>query len=256
MADGGEARAGWLAGESMFTPELGAAVCARIATGRSLRAVCLAPDMPHRTSVRRWANRDPAFAGELWAAMRSSRLVRRLRDRAVVEAKAARPAPAKGGSVSTYSRETAEEICRRLTNGESLVAIVRDPAMPCYGTVFNWLKTHVEFADLYAQARAVQADWLFDEAREVSLAATPKTVWAERLRFDTIRWMTARMAPKKYCERLVIDAEISARRAEEAEARGDGEGMTVIVKRFCDITPEDEAEADETERQARLGRWG
>jgi hypothetical protein len=32
--------------------------------------------------------------------------------------------------------------------------------------------------------------------------------------------------------------------------------MTVIVKRFCDITPEDEAEADETERQARLGRWG
>jgi hypothetical protein len=49
----------------------------------------------------------------------------------------------------------------------------------------------------------MQADYLFDEAREVALAA-PKTVWIERLRFDVIRWQTARLAPRKYCERLVV----------------------------------------------------
>jgi hypothetical protein len=258
MADDGAARARSLAGESLFTAELGAEVCARIAAGASIMAVCRDPAMPHRTTVRKWANRDPVFAGELWAAMRTARLARRVRDGEAAAALAARPPPAKGGSATSYTWATAEAICRRLTSGESLVAIVRDPAMPCYGTVYNWLKKHAEFADLYVQARQVQADWLFDEAREVSLEATPETVWVGRLRFDTIRWMTARMAPKKYCERLVIDAAIAERRAEdEAYER---QPMTVIVKRFTDVTPEEEAAHDATEARAwareRAGRRG
>jgi hypothetical protein len=70
--------------------------------------------------------------------------------------------------------------------------------------------------------------------------------------------MTARMAPKKYCERLVIDAGIAERREAEAEASGE-RGMTVIVKRFTEVTAEDEAEADATEarfeaRERRRGR--
>jgi hypothetical protein len=259
MADDGVARARRLAGESIFTPELGAAICARVRAGESVKAICRDPEMPARTTVWSWARSDELFAGELRAAMDEVRLARRRRDldKAAVQAVwTARKDPARGGRPSLYSRDLAEHICQRLTEGESLIAITRDPAMPGYGTVYNWLNRHTEFADLYAQAREVQAHYFFDEAREVSLDATPKTVWVGRLRFDTIRWMTARMAPKKYCERLVIDAEISARRAQEAQARGEGEAMTVIVKRFCDITPEEQAAADETERLERLGRWG
>jgi len=209
MADG-EGLARSLAGESLFTAELGRAVCARVAAGESIMGVCKDPAMPHRTTVRNWANRDPVFAGELFAAMRAARLERRRRDRALAAAKAAQPKPARGGKASTYTDEMGEAICARLANGESLIAIVRCPDMPCYGTVYGWLKRHPEFADHYALAREVQADYLFDEAREVALAATPQTVWAERLRFDVIRWMTARMAPKKYCERVVAEREAAA----------------------------------------------
>jgi len=41
---------------------------------------------------------------------------------------------------------------------------------------------------------------------------------------------------------------------EAAEAGGGGPGMTVIVKRFSDVSPEEEAEAEAYE--ARLARGG
>lgn len=68
--------------------------------------------------------------------------------------------------------------------------------------------------------------------------------------------MTTRMAPKKYCERLVVDAGIAERRAQDDPER---QGLTVIVKRFSDVTPEEEEAARLTEegyfdRPARLRR--
>ncbi|MEO8114056.1 MAG: hypothetical protein ABI655_06730, partial [Phenylobacterium sp.] len=91
----------------------------------------------------------------------------------------------------------------RLVEGESLVAIGRDPAMPCRETILHWVARYPVFEEMYILARRLQADALFDEAREVALAATPKTVWAQRLKFDAIRWRTARLAPRKYCESLL-----------------------------------------------------
>lgn len=37
------------------------------------------------------------------------------------------------------------------------------------------------------------------------------------VRFDVIRWMTARMAPKKYCEKVLVEAEFAARQATEVD---------------------------------------
>lgn len=38
-----------------FTKKLGAAICARLANGESLRSICSSPDMTSRRSVTRWA---------------------------------------------------------------------------------------------------------------------------------------------------------------------------------------------------------
>jgi hypothetical protein len=229
---------------SMFTPELGAEICARVAGGESLKALGREAAMPHRATIRKWANADPVFSAKLGEAMREARLEKRRLDREVAAALAARPKPVRGGSVGLYSEARGEAICRRLANGESLIAICRDADMPSYGCVYDWLKRHDDFAEAYVQARQVQADYFFDEAREVALAATPRTVWAERLRFDVIRWATARMAPKKYCERVVVAGAVAELAAEADPRRAP---MTVIVKQFCDVTAEDEAEADATE---------
>jgi hypothetical protein len=165
-------------------------------------AICREPGMPHRTTVREWARAWPEFGEGLLAAMRLARLRRRCAD----VARAARPRDPRG-RWSTYTPELGAEICRRLTEGETLIAIARDPEMPCYSTVLNWAKSVPAFGDAYAQARALAGDYLFDEAREVARAATPGSVWADRLRFDVIRWQTARLAPRKYLERLVVKAD-------------------------------------------------
>jgi hypothetical protein len=240
MADGARSEAGRFVGACELTAEVASAICGRVAAGESLMALGRDPAMPHRTTIRRWADRDLDFRARLAAAMREARLARRRRDREAAVRRAAelaaRPRAARGGSVSFYSRELGEAICARLANGESLVAIGRDADMPCCGTVYGWLNRHAEFADLYAQARQAQADYYFDEAREVALGSTHATVWSDRLRFDVIRWQTARLTPKKYCERLVVEAEVSARRAQAAqdagEAKAGSKRLTVKVVDF------------------------
>ena len=229
---------------SLYTPELGEAICARVAAGESVRAVCQDDGMPCRKTVRDWAAAFPEFGEALRGAYRAARIARRLADRRKMEAWVARPRLRPAPRGLAYTPQMGEAICVRLADGESLTAIARDPAMPCYGTVMKWLRRVPEFADMYALARRIQADFLFDEARDVAQAATPEGVWVSRLQFDVIRWQTARLAPRKYCERLVILEGSAALAAEAAEAAGTAGGMTVIVKRFSDVTPEEVAEAE------------
>lgn len=228
---------------SVFSEAAADEICRRVAAGESMSAVCRTPGMPERSTLGNWAQSHPEFGMSLRAAMRQARLRQRVADgirAALIKPGAGRP--------STYNLTKARAICERIANGETATSIGQDPDMPCFGTIMAWLKRHPEFADMYAVARQTFADFMFDEARDVARASTHATVWSDRLQFDTIRWMTARMAPKKYCERVMVEAEIAARRDAEDPDRA---GMTVIVKSFADVTPEEEAAADYWER--RLG---
>lgn len=209
-AEGEGPRAGWKPGESVFTPELGVAICGRVAAGESLSRIERDADTPCRQTIRNWARSDPGgFGAALLSAMRVARQARRTADHTAMQAWRAKRDPSRRGGRPKYSQTLAREICDRLANGESMLAIARDPAMPCAGTIYGWVQRHPEFQDMYVTARELQGDYLFDEAREVGLAATPGTVWVGRLQFDIIRWQAARLAPQKYCERVVVAAELT-----------------------------------------------
>lgn len=127
------------------------------------------------------------------------------------------------GRPSDYSVETTTQICIRLGLGESLREICRDEAMPDKSTVMRWLASHSEFRDQYASAREAQADYYAEEIIEISDDGSND--WMERqrsdgsteevenkeilnrsrLRVDTRKWLMARMAPKKYGDKLDID---------------------------------------------------
>lgn len=49
---------------STFTTQVGDLICARIAEGESLRAVCRDEGMPGRATVFRWRDKNPAFDGQ------------------------------------------------------------------------------------------------------------------------------------------------------------------------------------------------
>lgn len=49
---------------SLYTPELAARICERLAAGESLRAICRGDDMPSDGAVRGWVNDHPEFAAQ------------------------------------------------------------------------------------------------------------------------------------------------------------------------------------------------
>lgn len=155
------------------------------------------------------------------------------------------PVATPGGRPLAYTPELGAEVCRRVARGGTLIEIEADQGMPAAETVLAWIQDHEDFGDAYERARGMMADVLVDEAREVTRAATPGDVWVARLRFDAARWMAGMLSPRKYLPRVVADEAIAQARAEVDPRAG---GMTVIVKRFSDVTPEEEAAADLTEQ--------
>jgi len=136
------------------------------------------------------------------------------------------------GRPTKYSPKLVAEICGRIVAGESLKAICRDENMPVASTVFLWLGKHSHFSDQYARATQARADAFAEEIIEI--ADTPlegvrveegadysKTIREDmlghrRLQVDTRKWLMARMAPKKYGDKI------------EQTHRGDAEAPLVV----------------------------
>lgn len=127
--------------------------------------------------------------------------------------------PATLGRPTIFTQDVADQICERLMHGETLRQIVRDEAMPCRRSVHNWLATNQTFMHQYAQAKEHQADTIFDEMFDIADDGTNdwmlrsqgeddievvnhENIQRSRLRIDTRKWALARMAPKKYGEKV------------------------------------------------------
>lgn len=142
------------------------------------------------------------------------------------------------GRPTKYSLELANKICSRLAAGEPLTRICREPDMPCYATVMDWLLgKHPEFTDMYTRARELQAEYWAEEIQEIADDGTNdfveretkngKVVLADhehinrsRLRVDARKWTAARLLPRKYGDKL--------------QHTGDGGGAIEIVWRGDD----------------------
>lgn len=121
-----------------------------------------------------------------------------------------------------FDQSIADEICQRLAKGQSLRTICgaeRDDFLPGQTTVYVWLRSIPEFAQQYAHARELQADYYVDEIVEIADApnatTNPVTGDAElrdpqrdRLRVDARKWVASKLAPKRYGDKVAVtDAE-------------------------------------------------
>ena len=88
--------------------------------------------------------------------------------------------------------------------------------MPDKSNVLRWLAKDDKFRDQYAHAREAQADYYAEEIIEISddssgdeqtdedgkTRINSEFVNRSRLRVDTRKWLMARMAPKKYGDKI------------------------------------------------------
>lgn len=130
------------------------------------------------------------------------------------------------GRHSDYTDEIAETICARMAVGESIRGICRDEAMPHVSTVMRWLGQNQAFRELYSRARELQAEYLLDEMVEIADDGTNDYVakrdaegeiigWREngefvqrsRLRVDARKWAIAKLAPRKYGDKVTLNGD-------------------------------------------------
>lgn len=118
---------------------------------------------------------------------------------------------------SIYTKRLADNICKRISLGESLLSICREDGMPNVDTVHTWILDgkHKEFSDNYAKARAIQAELMFDEIVEIadksdtvvkSGAEKKSSAYSQnqRLRVDTRKWYLSKVLPKKFGDKLDV----------------------------------------------------
>jgi hypothetical protein len=110
-----------------------------------------------------------------------------------------------GGRPSIYNEELAEEICDRLAEGESLRSIVKDWYMPCHKTIYRWIDENPAFGARYAKARERQAHALAERAAAMAAGTFEGTDPAfARLQLDALKWMTGKLAPKHYGDKVDV----------------------------------------------------
>lgn len=121
------------------------------------------------------------------------------------------------GRPTKHSVELASQICALLAEGKSLREICRDENMPAESTVRLWVVDDRDgFSAQYARAREAQADYWAEQIVEIADDGTNDTytdkdgnertdqevIARSRLRVDTRKWLMARMAPKRYGDKI------------------------------------------------------
>jgi hypothetical protein len=111
-----------------------------------------------------------------------------------------------------YTPELGDEICDGLTLGKSLLKICEDERMPVTRTVYRWLREHEEFSHNYTRARENQADTYADEIVDISDEAVDRdSAAAAKVRVEARKWVASKLKPKKYSDKLDIDATVDGK---------------------------------------------
>lgn len=126
------------------------------------------------------------------------------------------------GRPSGYTLELGLAVCGWIRQGYTLRQIGGLPNMPSKATIIRWLGNFPVFCDQYAHAREVQAfvmedeiqeiaddsrnDWVEREGKDgaVEIVFNQENVARARVRIDSRKWLMAKMAPKRYGDRIAV----------------------------------------------------
>lgn len=130
------------------------------------------------------------------------------------------------GRPSKFTSKIADDICKRIAEGESLRSICREDQMPVISTVMKWLLEADKrgFSEQYEIACNARAELMFEELLEIAddgtndytkkeradgetyMVLDAEHVQRSRLRVDTRKWYLSKVLPKKFGEKLDVSS--------------------------------------------------
>jgi hypothetical protein len=116
------------------------------------------------------------------------------------------------GRPTDYTEELGLEICALIAEGKSLVSICKQDDKPSTVTVYAWLNKNPEFLNTYTRAKEDQADTLTDQMLDLadSVIADTSEIAKARLQIETRKWTASKLKPKKYGDKLDVDANVKS----------------------------------------------
>lgn len=122
---------------------------------------------------------------------------------------------------TAYTKERGEFVCLMLSaNGMSLETICKKyDGLPSASTIRVWLYKYPDFRLMYSEARMRQAELLIDQCIDISddtsgdaitspdgkLTLNGEFVARSRLKVETRKWLAAKLLPKIYGDRQIIE---------------------------------------------------
>lgn len=121
-----------------------------------------------------------------------------------------------------YTEEFAKEFCEKIATSERGIHAIAGEMNVHPSTIFDWLNLHEEFTDRYARAKEMQADFMAAQMLNIADETTHDTItvkkksgdsydipdkeWIDRskLRVDARKWLLAKLAPRKYGDKLDV----------------------------------------------------
>lgn len=122
------------------------------------------------------------------------------------------------GRPTKYCDELIDEICARLSDGESLNRILKNRSeMPAFITIYQWLRKYPDFAKKYDDARLHQAYTLADEIIAIADEEPKKIIddkgvvridssyvsWIKN-RMDARKWIVSKLKSERWSDRMAI----------------------------------------------------
>ena len=130
-----------------------------------------------------------------------------------------KPTKRKQGRPGKFTAAIADEICGRISGGETLSSICRDAHMPDRSVVYDWMEREAGFSQRIARARELGFDAIADEIIEICDNANDDWVKADdggdyainvehiqrsKLRVESRLKLLAKWCPSRYGERMAM----------------------------------------------------
>ena len=112
--------------------------------------------------------------------------------------------PKRTGRPTKYTDALADEICRRIAEGEMLLQIVRDKHMPERSTIYGWIEQYEDSSDNYARACEISADALVEKGLEILDGSSPDCAQMDKNRAEYRKWLAGKRNAR-YGERKSVE---------------------------------------------------
>jgi len=161
------------------------------------------------------------------------------------------PPPATPKRPTDFTDEIFAVICERMTEGEGLREICRDPDMPTKTTFLRWVDKDRGRQAQYQRAREALMDHYADEIRQIAWDDSKDTIKREgkpdlcnhewinrsRLKVDTLKFLMAKLHPKRYGDKLPETVEQRSHEATLLESEANQPQKIVVRWERTIITP-------------------